>query len=233
TTWEDKVTMYDVRQENEGNEIWRDIMVLCGVDPAEPISADLFEFARVPEHFDEKTAVEIAVYTFALAFRMDPRELWPVSAGPLGTATEAEIQHRKAKAKGEGIIFTEIERQINDPLSIPQAVKFHFDYRDDEDDMRAAEIAGAKIGNVRKMWEASPNRNAFGAGGEAAPGEMAEEIESRGMITTEEARRLLALDRLIPPEWVHELEDVSRLYDTKSYGRLARVYRDGSVIPLW
>jgi hypothetical protein len=232
TTWEDNVAMYDVRQENEGNDIWRDIMVLCGYDPAEPITADLFEFARVPEGFDEKTAVEISVYTFALAFRVDPREIWPVSAGPLGTATEAEIQHRKAKAKGEGIIFTAIERQFNDPLSLPDNTRFHFDYRDDEDDMRAAEIASAKIGNVRKMWEASPNRNAFGAGGEAVPGEMANEIESRGMITTEEARRLLAMDRLIPPEWVNELTGIERLYDVKSFGPIVRVYRDGLVIPL-
>ena len=217
TEWEDLVVRYDARQRNEGNVVWRDIMVACGIDPQFPISADLFELSRLPEHYDEKIATEIAVNTFALAFRVDARELWPISSGPLGTAAETEIQHKKAKAKGEGVIFAAIERQLNNPLSLPPMVKFHFDYRDDEEDARAAAIDSVRIANIRRMWETSPNRG-----------------DPEGIITTDEARKLLVLEGLIPPEIVGMTMETDRIYDVRSglCGPPARVYNDGRVLPL-
>lgn len=208
--WRDIITNYDARQHNQGNTTWRDIMVACGYDPSFPISAELFETSALPEHYDERVATEIAIYTFALAFRVDPREYWPVSAGPLGTATEASIQDKKAKAKGEGIIFSNIERLLNGPFGLPPLVKLRFDYRDDEEDMMAAEIAGRKIGNVRKMWEASPNAAELG-----------------GMIDRDEARAILVREGLVPPDVLGVSVDIDRIYDTRAYGPWVRLYRDG------
>lgn len=242
TQWEDIVTKYDTRQRNEGNTVWRDLLTAFGFDPEHPVSVEMFELSSLPEHYDEKTATEIAVYTFALAFRVDPREYWPVSAGPLGTATEATIQHKKAKAKGEGIIFNAIEHQLNHPLSLPPSVKFRFDYRDDEEDQSAAQIAELKIRNIRRMWEPAPNRQQFPAGApdESQPGRpgMDEpartliEQEMEGLISTEEARALLAIEGILPPDWVQGTERVDRVYDVRSWGEYRRVYRDGTMIGL-
>lgn len=215
TEWEDITQTYDTRQRNEGNQVWRDVMTICGIDPRYPISIELFEMARLPEHYDERTATEIAVYTFALALRMDPREIWPVSAGPLGTATEAELQHRKAKAKGEGIIFTALERKLNGPNALPNTVRFKFDFREDEDDLRKAEIDGAKLRNIRAMWETSPNRG-----------------EPEGIITTDEARAWAVWENLIPPHIVGATITEGKQYDVRAYGPPARVHRDGRVLPL-
>lgn len=228
--WEDLIAKYDARQRNEGNETWQDIMVAFGYDPEYPVGAELFALSELPEHYDEETSTNIAIFTFALAFRVDPREYWPVSAGPLGTATEAEIQHQKAKAKGEGIIFSAIEHQLNDPLSLPQSLTFKFDYRDDEEDMQAARIANQKISNIRKMWEPS---SALG-GGRPMLDQSAEDVQAggepnEGMITTEQARMLLAREGLIPAEFVSGMTlDKERVYDTRAWGPRARVYRDGS-----
>lgn len=212
--WGDIMSKYDARQRNEGNTTWRDILVICGIDPAYKTEADLFEFSSLPEHYDERTCTEIAVYTFALALRMAPREIWPVTGGPLGTATEAEIQYRKAKAKGEGIIFAMIERQLNSPLSLPQSIRFRFDFRDDEDDMQKAEIDHQKLQNIRLMWESSPNRG-----------------EPEGIITTEEARRWAALERIVPSGIMKGVElDEAKLYDIRMWGPWVRVYRDGSIL---
>lgn len=247
TQWHDIVTKYDTRQRRQGNTVWRDLLTAFGHDPENPVTVDMFELSTLPEHYDEKIATEIAVYTFALSFRVDAREYWPVSAGPLGTATEAEIQHKKAKAKGEGIIFNTIEHQLNHPLSLPQAIKFRFDYRDDEEDMRAAQIAKDKIANIRKMWERSPNAPQFpeGVPEEQQPGRpnleeqgqirQVPEMDSRDperMISTEEARILLAREGLIPSEWVLGNEGIERMYDVRSWGPRARIYRDGVVVPV-
>lgn len=236
--WKDIVQQYDTRQRNDGNTVWRDLLVAFGFDPEHPVSVDMFELSSLPEHYDERVATEIAVYTFALAFRVDPREYWPVSAGPLGTATEATIQHKKAKAKGEGIIFNAIEHQLNHPLSLPPAIKFRFDYRDDEEDMTAAEIEKVKIGNIRKMWEPAPNRQQFPASlpEESQPGRpnnraLLEEEQMEGLISTKEGRYLLALEGIIPADWVQSAESVERLYDVRTWGReFKRCYRDGTTI---
>lgn len=215
TQWQDIIKQYDVRQRNQGNQTWRDLLVAFGIDAAHPLTADLFELSSLPEHYDEKVATEMAIYTFALAFRVDPREYWPVSAGPLGTATEAEIQHRKAKGKGEGIIFSAIERQLNSPYSLPRGVHFGFDFRDAEEDKLAADIAGIKITNIRRMWEPHPSAPA----------------EHPGMITNEEARIMLARQNLIPPEFVSGLNvETERVYDSRLYGPTVRAYRDGRVL---
>jgi hypothetical protein len=193
-----------------------------------------------------------AFYSFALGYRVDPREYWPVSSGQLGTATETEIQHRKAKAKGEGVMFTAIERQFNGPNSLPGDLSFRFDYRDDEEDKVAAEIRSLHIQNVRRLWEASPNRVVAGAtaapgkdgeGGEGGLGSQAgsdlepqlteaDAEERLGIIDTEEARRLLIYWNVIPPDVLGEQLDTDRLYDIRAvqrFGPVVRAHRDGRV----
>ncbi len=256
TQWDDLVTKYDARQRNEGNRVWRDVMIALGVDPAYPTRADFVEFAKLPEHFDEKAATEIAVYSFALAFREDPREFWPVSAGPLGTATEAEIQARKARGKGEGIIYTAIERQLNRPEALPPGVTFHFDFQDDEEDKLRAEINDRKTLWIRRLWEASPNRfGGFNAGGFAQEGEEMEELEegeegkegeeggegflpaqpmqpmppNEGIISTEQAQQLLVREGVLPADVVGLTVDTDRFYDSRCFGPRVRVYQDGTV----
>ena len=218
--WEDILKRYDARHRNENKLVWRDLMVVCGVDPAYPVSGELFELSRLPEHYDDKTATEIAVYTFALAFRADPRDFWPVSSGPLGTATEATIQHRKAKAKGEGIVFTGIERMLNSPTALPQSCNFKFDYRDDEDDKMAAEIAHQRLKNIRLMWESSPNRS------------MPEGQINEGIISTEQAQQLMLHWNLVPTYILGVPEEHVQAYDVRMWGPIVRAWNDGSSRPV-
>ncbi len=212
TQWDDLVTSYDARQRNEGNRVWRDVMVALGVDPAYPTRAEFVKFAELPEHFDEKAATEIAVYSFALAFREDPREFWPVSAGPLGTATEAEIQARKARGKGEGIIYTAIERQLNRPEALPPGVTFHFDFQDDEEDKLRAEINDRKTLWIRRLWEASPSRLSggggfgagFNAGGFEEEGEDEDEDEELEENEDEEENEMFISAQPVQPRMLNE-----------------------------
>ena len=151
--WKDLQKQYDARQQQKGNQVWRDVMIAFGLDPTVPMSAELFQFSQLPEAFDKRTQTEIAVYSFALAFRIDPREIWPVSSGTLGTATEAQVMHLKARAKGPGLILSLIERGMNDGYSLPRNVNFRFDFQDSEEDAQAIEIAQGKAEFVRRLWE--------------------------------------------------------------------------------
>jgi hypothetical protein len=149
--WEDLEKRYSVRQQQQDNRTWKDIMVAFGIRPEIPVTAELLSFSNLPEHFDKKTATEIAIYSFALAFRIDPREIWPVATGSMGTATEANIQHLKARAKGPGLIMTDIERIFNSGTTIAPSLTFQFDFQDAEEDLQSAAVANAKADFITKL----------------------------------------------------------------------------------
>lgn len=146
--------LYGLKQESKGNSIFRDVMPLFGIDPAHPASLDFVSFREVWESFDDMTAMNLAAYSFAAGFRMDPREFWPVSQGPLGTGKEAEVQHQKAKSKSTGLIFTELERAFNSLDTLPPDISFRFQLQDADEEQQRAEIHSLQIANVKSMQDA-------------------------------------------------------------------------------
>jgi hypothetical protein len=207
--WGDITDNYDARQRNEGNTTWRDIMTVFGYDPAYPLSAEMLNFSELWENFSEEESTRLAIYSFALGFRTDPREFWPVSAGPLGTATEAEVQARKAKGKGVGIIYTEIEHELNAPSALPEGVTFRFDFDEAEDDLLAADIRDKHTQWIKRLWEPSA-------------------ATQQGIISTEQAQALLVRHRLVPADVLGLGLDHGRIYNTR-YGPHVRAHRDGFV----
>ncbi len=183
-----------------------------------PLTAELISFSSLPEAFDKRTTTEIAVYSFALAFRIDPREIWPVSGGQLGTATETEVMHMKARAKGAGLLLTQIERSFNDGLTLPASLKFRFDYQDSEEDQAAAAIAQQKADFIRRLWE---------------PANTGE-----GLLSREEARAWLVKEGLFDEEDLLVIDEEGRAEDLEEaksrvdLGPLVRCYHDGRVVRL-
>lgn len=222
--WKDLQKQYDTRQEQRGNQVWRQVMIAFGLDPSLPLSAELFQFSQLPDAFDKKTQTEIAINSFALAFRIDPREIWPVSAGPLGTATEAQVMHLKARAKGAGLILSLLERALNDGYSLPKNINFRFDFQDSEEDAQAIEIAQGKAEFIRRLWD--------------PPGQGAE--TDSGIISTDEARAWLVREGLFEEEELLVVDDDGRATDIETakarhrvdLGPMVRAYRDGRTIRL-
>lgn len=148
---EDARLEYDSRQRQRGNTIWRDVLTLFGVDPAKPATMQFVSFANLPEAFDELQSTNIYVNIVALALGIDPREIWPVSSGPLGTGTETLIQHQKARGKGIGEVISTLERGINWHV-LSRNSSFNFDFVDDEEDLQRANIDDKKVTTIMRMW---------------------------------------------------------------------------------
>jgi hypothetical protein len=217
--WGDLQKSYDTRQSQRGNAVFRQVMVAFGLDPSVPLTAEVLSFSGLPEAFDKMTTTEIAIYSFALAFRIDPREIWPVSSGGLGTATETEIMHLKARAKGAGLLLTQIERSFNDGLTLPASLVFKFDFQDSEEDQAAIQIANDKATFIRKLWE---------------PAAM-----GMGLLSTEEARAWLVKENLFDEEDLLVIDEEGRADDTEEakafrvdLGPKARCYHDGRTVRL-
>lgn len=153
--WEDAQAGHQKERRRLGHAIWSNVMALFSVDPSKPASANLVSFANLPDSFDERSATEVYINIVALAFGVDVREFWPMSAGPLGTAQETQIQHQKAKGKGIGDLITGIERAINWKV-LPESATFRFDFTDDEEDLTKAQIDDQRTRTIMSMWKPDP-----------------------------------------------------------------------------
>lgn len=155
--WNDAKADYARETRRLGQDHWRNIMTMFGLDPAQPASAELISFANLPEAFNELESTTTYINILALAFGVDVREFWPVSGGALGTATESEVMHQKARGKGVGEIISMIERILNWKV-LPVSATFAFDFKDDQEDLLAADIDKTRTDTIMSMWtdEAGP-----------------------------------------------------------------------------
>ena len=153
--WENITKSHQKDRRKLGQEIWSNIMVLMGLDPERPITADFLNFAQLPDAFNEKEATDLYINIVALAFGVDVREFWPMSAGGLGTATETLVMHQKAKGKGVGDLISTLERAINWHL-LPKAVDFSFDFTDDDEDQARATLDETRAKTILSMYLPDP-----------------------------------------------------------------------------
>jgi hypothetical protein len=154
------------------------VLWLIGNNPNAKVTIDIQSFSSIPESFTRQTVIQQYVNTLALCFGVDTREFWAISSGALGTASETEVQHLKARGKGGGEFIALMERHLN--AELPPGVTFAFDTQDIEEDMVAAGVAQAWIDAYFKL---------------AFPGEGNDAV-----IDAETYKRLLA-DRGVLPEW--------------------------------
>lgn len=154
--WDDARADYERERRKLGQEVWANVMTLFGIDPAQPADAKFINFSQIPDHFDEQQTITNYVNIVALAMKVDVREIWPASQGPLGSGKESEIQAQKARGKGVGELISAIERAINWKV-LPSRVNFHFDNIDSEEDLQRAQLEDAKVTTIMKMFAPDPN----------------------------------------------------------------------------
>ena len=188
TQWEEAMRARREKLEGEGWRFYEGVAVLAsaGVDQ---IDAKLVALSQLPANFDMKQFTDLLMYGYALCSGFDPREFWPVSSGALGTAMETETQHRKATLKGGGDFTLSFQEKLQDQL--PAALHFEFEQRDIQGEIADANAALAKLQVVTQAY-------ATGDPTGRAP-----------LINLDEARQLLVLARIIPPEWTELEEDVT------------------------
>ncbi len=149
--WNDAKADYQADIRKQGQDHWRSVMSMFGLDPAQKATADLISFSNLPEAFNELESTNIYINILALAFGVDVREFWPLSGGSLGTASESEIMHQKARGKGVGEIISMIDRFVNWKI-LPDSATFSFDFKDDQEDLLSADIDEKRTNTIMSMW---------------------------------------------------------------------------------
>jgi hypothetical protein len=196
TQWEDSLKTRKFNLDSLEYKYYSDIQVLASA--YETVDAKLVALSQLPENFDSKTFMDMVIFSYSLCFGYDPAEFWPVQFGSLGRGKEAEVSHQTTTSKG-GLEFPiALQEQLQDEL--PDTLLFEFANRDDEGDILAAELQTTQSGIVTKLYESG-----------LSAGEP--------LITKDEARQLLVLNKIIPEEWTTEEEKVK-------YTDVVRVKRD-------
>jgi hypothetical protein len=127
---------------NNANQIrFSAIPVIAAPGLGARIEADLLEFARVPDGFKWEDEIQMYMYTLALAFGIDARELWP-STQSGATKADAEVQHRKAMRKGVGDFISTLEWIWNNRVTVGGAI---FEYKPKDYDEERAQADVDKI----------------------------------------------------------------------------------------
>ena len=167
TEFKDALVMWKLERERDHSLTFPQVLWLIGSQPNTEVSVNIQSFSSIPESFDRDKVMSHYISTLALCFGVDAREFWPISSGSLGTASESEIQHLKAKGKGPGEFISTTERMINGEL--PAGVDFAFDTQDIEEDQNAATVAKAWVDVYYPLYQGTP----AGGGGAQPVGKQA------------------------------------------------------------
>jgi hypothetical protein len=150
----DALNMWRIQRTADKSLTFPQVLWLIGSQPNAQVGVDIKGFSTLPESFNREQVVTHYISTLALCFGVDAREFWPISSGALGTSSESEIQHLKAKGKGPGEFISVVERHIN--AEVDEDTHFGFDTQDIEEDMNAAVNAKAWVDAYYPLYTGTP-----------------------------------------------------------------------------
>lgn len=186
--WSDVMAQREADLTAKERKYYGGVQVLAGATGMEDLSAVLVALSELPANFDMETFTNLTMYGYSLCFGYDAREFWPVSGGALGTATETEVQHRKATQKGAGDFSLNHQEQIQREDIMPDTLEFGYDERDVGGELQEIEVNTAVSSLVNSILPL-----------------LAPDPE----LARQRALQMLAERSVVPQEWTEYEEDVT------------------------
>ena len=183
-------TMEKERGTDTGGK-WGRTVRIFGLHAETTPEIEFVSFTAPPEKFDFEVYKNINVKEIALAFGVDVQELWELTGGNIGTATQSEVLHQKSKGKAIGRILKTLERVINQVL--PESLAFEFQYQDPDEDQDQATLAQTWINNALQI-------QTLGAPQEIVMQLLANQVSAIRDVVTDEEGQLRLPDIAMTPE---------------------------------
>lgn len=172
---QDVIKEHKDRQTQQGYVRYTRPAIYASLDPAKPASAQIIDFASMPDGFNKDTELKWYITVLALALGCDFQDLAPLSSGNLGTSTQSQTLHLKSKGKGPAMYMKRFAHMMNFSGILPQTVEFEFDEKDVEDDIQQQNLSNAK----------ATERQAYISSGVKSPLAVRTEMLGSGEITQE------------------------------------------------
>lgn len=180
--WSTAMRARDAKLDERERQYFGAVAVLAS-EGLENVDAKLVALSQLPDGFNLEQFTNLLMYGYALAFGYDPIEFWPVAAGALGRGRETEIQDEKATGKGATDFVLGYQENLQDLL--PEDVLYEFEERNDDANLKRAELTRAWAEAIAVL----------------APGVP--------LLDAQEARSLLAEQGIIPAEWTEIDEELA------------------------
>jgi hypothetical protein len=146
---------YEKEQSTDQTPLWGKTLWLFSQDAENPVKLDFFNFTQPPEKFDFKLYTELDIDALALAVGVDRQDLWQLTTGNIGSATQSLVMAQKSRGKTIGNLRGQLERFINDLL--PEEYTFGFEYRDAQEDQERASTASTWATTIATLPDLQPN----------------------------------------------------------------------------
>jgi hypothetical protein len=153
----DAIAQHQEFTDSQGFTRYIQPQIIAALDPTSRITHALIELASLPDGFNYDESMKWYINQLALAFGSDYQDYAPLPGGNLGTASQSQVLHLKARGKGPAMFMRLVEQQFNFHGVMPRTVKFSFgetDYAADSEQeqlrllraqTRAARIASGEI----------------------------------------------------------------------------------------
>jgi len=127
--------------------------ILAGILGDTPIDIKEIALRGLPDGFDRKQELDIALLAYADAIGLDPQDLQPLSGQGLGTGTQTRVLHEKAKGRWPARYNKQLAHMLNMWVT-PDSVTFSFSERDLDDEKKKADNAAIRAGTLEKYINA-------------------------------------------------------------------------------
>lgn len=137
----DAINKANFAAQNAGLNRYMQPVMAGTINPEAKVGHDTIQLANLPEGWDPEKNFKWYLTVLSLGLLTDYQEFAPLPGGNLGTSSQSEVLHRKARGKGQGLFQQIVARMINLRGVLPRGVEFEWDEADVEADIQAAEAA--------------------------------------------------------------------------------------------
>lgn len=127
---------------SDGISTYLPVVEYINSDSEQPVTIEFVRFSSAPEGWNAEKQYEMQAKGIAAGLNIDVNEIFPVSGGQFGVATQTKILDRKSKGKTIGFILAEIGRFLNNRV-LPDSLRYESKYRDTEKSLEEAQTAQA------------------------------------------------------------------------------------------
>lgn len=138
------MNQFDYERVRDGQNVYRAPLQLSSKDPSQPATVTFVPMSTVPENFDYKQYMDIHVNITALAFGLDPQDLWPLTSSSMGSGQQSKVLAAKTDVKGPGFVANLLTPVWNFRV-FPRSMEWKYKAQNPEQDRQTADIANVWI----------------------------------------------------------------------------------------
>ncbi len=145
---DDAMKQFEYERRRDGQTMYRAPIRIDSLNPEQPATVTFVPMSTVPEGFDYDKFMNIHVNMTALAFGLDPQDLWPLSGKAIGSAEQSRVLAAKTDVKGPAHL-ADILTPIWNFRVLPRSMQWKYKAPNAEQDKQTADIAGTWVTTLK------------------------------------------------------------------------------------